>query len=115
MPRLRPENGQASVELVVLLPLLALVAAVLWQAVVAGQAVWLAGTAARAAARAEAVGADAPAAARGVLTPRLGETAKITTAGDGTVTVRVRIPAVVGGARSLGAFSTRARFAAQGG
>ena len=115
MPRLRAQEGQASVELVALLPLLALVAAVLWQAVVAGQAVWLAGTAARAAARAEAVGADAPAAARSVLTPRLGRSARITTASDGAVTVRVRIPVVTGGTRSLGSFSARARFAAQEG
>ncbi len=114
MPRLRAEAGQASVELVALLPLVAVIAGVLWQAVVAGQAVWLAGTAARAAARAEAVGADAPAAARRVLTPRLGRTAKVTTASDGAVTVRVRIP-VVAGTRSLGSFTTRARFAPQEG
>jgi hypothetical protein len=115
MSRLRVQDGQASVELVALLPLLAVVAAVLWQAVVAGQAVWLAGTAARAAARAEAVGADAPAAARRVLTSRLGETAHVATASDGAVTVRVRVPSVLGARRSLGSFTTRARFAAQGG
>ncbi len=115
MSRLRSEDGQASVELVALLPLLAAVAAVLWQAVVAGHAVWLAGTAARAAARAEAVGADAPAAARRVLTPRLGETARVTTASDGAVTVRVRIPSVVGPSRTLGSVTSRARFAAQDG
>jgi hypothetical protein len=115
MPRLRAQEGQASVELVALLPLLALVAALLWQAVVAGQAVWLAGTAARAAARAEAVGADAPAAARRVLTSRLGRSARVTAARDGSVTVRIRIPAVIGPDRSLGSFSTQARFAAQDG
>jgi hypothetical protein len=115
MPRLRAQEGQASVELVALLPLLALVAAVLWQAVVAGQAVWLAGTAARAAARAEAVGADAPAAARRVLTAAPRAVGAGDRGADGAVTVRVRIPAVVGRDRSLGSFSTRARFAAQDG
>jgi hypothetical protein len=115
MSRLGTQEGQASVELVALLPLLALVVAVLWQAVVAGHAVWLAGTAARAAARAQAVGADAPAAARRVLPPRLRRTAQVRAAADGAITVRVRIPAVVGGGRSLGGFSTRARFAAQDG
>ncbi len=115
MPSLRVQDGQASVELVALLPLLAVVAALLWQAAVAGQAVWLAGTAARAAARAEAVGADAPAAARRVLTPRLSQTAHVATASDGAVTVRVRIPSVLGSGQSLGSFTTRARFAAQGG
>ena len=65
------DQGQASVELVALLPLMAVLAGLLWQAVVAGQAVWLAGSAARAAARATALGADAPAAARRVLPDRL--------------------------------------------
>ena len=46
------ESGQATVELVALLPLLAAVGLALWQAVVAGQAMWLAGAAARSAARA---------------------------------------------------------------
>ncbi|MEA2226926.1 MAG: hypothetical protein QOF04_556, partial [Solirubrobacteraceae bacterium] len=48
------ERGQATVELVALLPLLMLVALAAWQGVVAGQAIWLSGSAARAAARAEA-------------------------------------------------------------
>ena len=51
----RREVGQASVETVALLPLVVLVGALLWQAVVAGQALWLSGAAARAAARAAAV------------------------------------------------------------
>jgi hypothetical protein len=53
---LRSTRGQASVELVALLPLLALNALALWQGVVAAQAAWLAGGAARAAARAQALG-----------------------------------------------------------
>ena len=65
------ESGQATVELVALLALVAALAGVLWQAAVAGQAVWLAGSAARAAARASAVGADARAAARRVLPAHL--------------------------------------------
>jgi len=52
----RREVGQASVETVALLPLVVLVGALLWQAVVAGQALWLSAAAARAAARAAAVG-----------------------------------------------------------
>ena len=67
----RREGGQASVETVALLPLVVLVGALLWQAVVAGQALWLSGAAARAAARAAAVGADAQAAAKATLPPRL--------------------------------------------
>ena len=45
-------------ELVGVLPLVVIVCALLWQAVVTGQAVWLSGSAARAAARAAAVGGD---------------------------------------------------------
>ena len=37
------EEGQASVELVALLPVVVIVGALLWQAVVAGQALWLCG------------------------------------------------------------------------
>ena len=57
-------RGQASVELVVLLPVIVAVLAVAYQALLAGQAVWEARVAARAAARAHAFGADARAAAR---------------------------------------------------
>src|SRR3954451_24824113 len=88
MARLRDATGQASVEFVAMLPLVAVVAAGLWQAVVAGQAVWAsaggappaaraggrgAGAgggragAARAAAGAEAIGDDAAAVARATL------------------------------------------------
>ena len=56
---LRSTSGQASVELVALLPVVLLVVAFAWQAVLAGQAVWNARVAARAAARAHSFGADA--------------------------------------------------------
>ena len=71
---LRGEDGQAAVELVALLPLLALLALAAWQAVVAGQAAWLAAGAARASARAAAVGDDPAAAAR--RTPAAGARAR---------------------------------------
>src|SRR3954464_2199901 len=64
MARLRDATGQASVEFVAMLPLVARGAAGLWQAVVAGQAVWASAGAARAAARAEAIGSDAAEGAR---------------------------------------------------
>ena len=67
----REQTGQATVEFVALLPLVVVVALVCWQVVVAGQAVWLSGAAARSAARAAAVGGNARAAARGVLPQRL--------------------------------------------
>ncbi|MDX6679834.1 MAG: hypothetical protein QOE31_3886 [Solirubrobacteraceae bacterium] len=105
----RGERGQASVELVALLPLMAVLAALLWQAVVAGQAVWLAGSAARAAARASAVGGDARAAARGVLPERLRGGVVVHARGDEGVRVAIAIPSVVG-AGGLGAVSARARL-----
>ena len=104
------EDGQASVELVALLPLVAIFVVLLWQAVVAGQAVWLAGSAARAAARATAVGADAPAAARRVLPSHLerGLVVRRAASGEG-VRVAVAIPMVFGSGR-LTTVSARARL-----
>jgi hypothetical protein len=96
MPAGRGEDGQASVEMAALLPLVVLVAALLWQAVVAGQALWLCGAAARAAARAGAVGGDAQAAARGALPPRLEEGVRVRLLRDGGgVRVAVRVPSVL--------------------
>ncbi len=108
--RLRGEGGQATVELVALLPLLAVLAALLWQAVVAGQAVWFAGSAARAAARADAVGGDVRVAARGVLPARLRDDVRVDRldGGDG-VRVAIEIPSVVGALR-LGSVSARAQL-----
>lgn len=107
----RGERGQATVELVALLPLVAVLAGLLWQAVVAGQAVWLSGTAARAAARASAVGGDPSAAARRALPARLRAGLRVERVGaerEG-VRVAVAIPAVIGGLR-LGTSTARARL-----
>ncbi len=82
-PALRSEGGQAAVELVAALPFVVLLAAVLWQAALAGQAAWLAGSAARAAARAEAVGGDPASAARGVLPTRLERGLRVRRRADG--------------------------------
>jgi hypothetical protein len=113
MPSIRGQDGQASVELVALLPLLAVVAFALWQAVVAGQAVWLAGAAARAAARAHALGADPAPAARAALPPRLEDGLRVRAGDDGAVRVTLRIPSVVTGG-AVATTSARARFAPEG-
>jgi len=104
--------GQASVELVALLPLVGLLAALLWQALLAGETVWLSGGAARAAARAVALGADPVVAARGVLPSRLERGLRVRREGDGSVALVLRVPAVLGGG-TLASVTTRARFEAQ--
>ena len=53
-----PEHGQAAVELVSLLPLVAAVLALAWQLALCGHAAWAASAAAGAAARAAAEGGD---------------------------------------------------------
>jgi hypothetical protein len=110
-PPTRPgEHGQATVELVALLPLVAVLAALLWQALVAGQAVWFAGSAARAAARASAIGEDERAAARRVLPDRLEPGLAVRREhGEEGVRVAIRIPSIIG-AGPLGTVSARARL-----
>ena len=89
------DSGQASVELVALLPALAACLLIAGQAVATGWALWSAGNAARAGARAEEVGSDGEAAARRALPGSLRDGARVR-AGDG-VRVEVRIPALVPG------------------
>ena len=107
------QAGQASVELVALLPILAVLAALGWQVVVAGQAVWLAGTAARAGARAHALGQDATSGARAALPAGLRDRVRVRTRGDGRVAVRLRVSTVVPGAGALGSVAREARFPSQ--
>jgi len=110
--RLLSASGQASVELVAVLPVVALLAALAWQALVAGQAVWLSGSAARAAARAASLGHDPTRAARASLPGALSPGARASSAADGAVSLSLAIPSVVGHAR-LGTIHARARFAPQ--
>jgi hypothetical protein len=95
MPRFHLQTGQAAVEFVVLLPLAAVLLAVGWQVVLAGHAVWAAQVAARAAARAEAVGADPRAAALDHLPARLERDLKVLAGDDGRVHVRLRVPVIL--------------------
>ena len=96
MRRIADQRGQATVELVALLPVLAALLAALWQAALAGQAVWAVTAAARAAARAEAVGGNARTAAREHLPRSLERGLSVRTRSRGEVTVSVRIPALPG-------------------
>jgi hypothetical protein len=96
MTHWRRTDGQAAAELVALLPLAALLLAGAWQLAVAGHAAWAADAAARAAARAVAVGDDPRAAAQRQLPGRLGRDVRVSERGEGTVEVEVRIPPVLG-------------------
>jgi hypothetical protein len=93
MPSEPLDRGQASVELVALLPLLVLLLLGLVQAVLAGHAAWSATTAARAGARAAAVGRD-PAVAVRRSAPVGGSAARVVRDGD-TVRVRLPVPSVL--------------------
>jgi hypothetical protein len=104
--------GQATVELVALLPLVGVLAALLWQALLAGETVWLSGGAARAAARAVAVGGDPLAAARAILPPRLERGLRVRREPDGAIAVVLRVPAALGRG-TLAPVTARARFEAQ--
>jgi hypothetical protein len=112
MRSIRTDDGQATVELVALLPLVGLLAAFLWQALLAGETVWLSGSAARAAARAVAVGADPADAARAVLPERLERRLRVEREPDGAVTLELHVPAALGDG-TLAPVTARARFEAQ--
>jgi hypothetical protein len=91
----RAAAGQASVELVAVVPILVGLALLVGQLAVAGWALWSAGNAARAGARAAYVGGSAGKAARSALPGPLRDGARVE-AGDG-VEVTVRAPALVPG------------------
>lgn len=93
--RLRREDAQASVELVAVIPVLLVLTLVVAQLAMAGYALWAAGAAARAGARAGYVGGDAEAAARHSLPAPLRHGAHVQDS-DG-VEVRVRAPALIPG------------------
>jgi hypothetical protein len=89
----RREEGTASVELIAVVPFVLLAVLVAAQIALAGQALWSAGIAARAGARAAIVGGDAAAVARRALPPSLREGAVVSEE-DG-ISVRVPISAVL--------------------
>jgi hypothetical protein len=84
------ERGTASVELVAVVPFLLLAVLAAVQIALAGQALWSAGVAARAGARAALVGGEASAAARRVLPASLRGGAEVRASGE--VSVRVPVP-----------------------
>jgi hypothetical protein len=89
---MRCERGQATVEMVALVPAFVVACVVAWELVLAGHTAWVAAHAARAGARAAVVGADARAAARSVA-----HGASVSVLDGGRVRVRVPVPLVVPG------------------
>ncbi len=103
------ERGQASVELVAVLPALVVCVLIAAHALTAGWALWSAANAARAGARAELVGGDAKAVARQALPGPLRPGARIEAGSDARTRVSVRVPALLPGAR-LGELGASARL-----
>jgi Flp pilus assembly protein TadG len=95
----RREEGTASVELVAVVPFLLLAVLVTAQIGLVGQALWSAGVAARAGARAALVGGDAASAARRALPPAMRDGAAVSD--EDEVTVRVGIPLLLPGLPQL--------------
>jgi hypothetical protein len=93
--RTTDESGQASAELVAVVPALLLCVLIAAQIGFAGYALWSAGNAARAGARAAHVDGDAEAAARSALPEPLRDDATIS--GKDEIEVRVAVPALVPG------------------
>ena len=89
------ERGQATVEFVTALPFVLLAGLMAWQLALAGHALWLCASAARVAARAEAVGRDPAAAARSALPRSLEQGLEVDRRRAGGVQVRVRVPLVL--------------------
>jgi len=104
------EAGQASVELLGTVPAVLLVAALVWQLALAGQAAWLCANAARAAARAQAVGRSARDAARSALPGSLERGMRVDLP-DGGVRVRLHVPLLMRGWHSPLTVAATARLA----
>ena len=100
MLRIRSESGQAAVEMVAIVPLVLLTAAVAWQLALTGHTLWLCAHAARAAARAEVVGRSPERAARSALPRSLRRDLSVRRVGEGGVRVRLRLPLLLRAWRS---------------
>jgi hypothetical protein len=92
-------RGQASVELVAAVPLVLLIGLAVWQATLAGHALWMCANAARVAARADAVDRDARNAALSAL-PRTLERGAVVKRNGTRIRVAVRVPLVLHSSRS---------------
>jgi hypothetical protein len=106
------QRGQAAVEFVALLPVVVGLAVVVWQVVVIGYANWVAHSAARAAARAHALGENPRLAAQRIVPVGLKPGVRIGEARDNRVEVKLRLP-VVGQLGRFGEVKANAHFERQ--
>jgi hypothetical protein len=83
------------VELMAAVPLVILVGIAVWQLALAGHTLWMCATAARVAARAEAVGQDGERAARSALPDGLERGMEVRSESTGEVEVTVQLPFVL--------------------
>jgi len=90
----RAHDGQATVELLAVIPALLVAGLLAWQLVLVGHTAWLAAGAARVGARAELVGEDPVEAARSALPAGLEHGLRVSGAGGGGTRVRVQVPIV---------------------
>jgi hypothetical protein len=92
------QRGQASIELLGVLPAVLLAALAAWQFALAGHSAWLAANAARVAARASAVGADPGRGARTAVPAHLRRGLIVKSRAGERIDVRLRVPLVLRGA-----------------
>ena len=90
----RGERGQATVELLGVVPALLVLGLAAWQLILVGHTGWLAAGAARVAARAELVGKDPARAARSALPARVEHGLELERLETGATRVRVPVPLV---------------------
>jgi Flp pilus assembly protein TadG len=108
----RDERGQAAIELVALLPVLALVVLLVWQISAAGHTWIVAQSAARAGSRAAEVGAPARDAARAVMPRSSGRPIRVTEStvkGSRRVVVSARAPTFLPGVETRFRIEAQAR------
>ena len=88
------EDGQATVELLGIVPALLAVGLVVWQLILVGHTAWVSAHAARTAARAALVGEDTAAAAKSALPGGLEKGLEVESDGVGPTRVRVPVPII---------------------
>ena len=90
--RFSSQGGQASIELVGMVPVVLLLGAVAWQLALTGHTAWLTANAARVAARADAVGRETRTAARSALPRSFEDELEVSRLQGGGVRVSVAVP-----------------------